>query len=128
MRVFHKYAHKYEREYELEVYTLGHEIMEWWSEICPPGGVPSVRFGGPTGVYSLVVLMTWWCVLLKSKPDEEHADCLRTLTDIDRVLMAAINGFGNRSTTSTPMFSPTPSQLHKRVNTEELLPRKRGRA
>ena len=118
-------------DYHLEVNTIGHQIMEWWAEISPSGGVPSIRFGGSTGIYSLVVLMSWWCRLLKDEPDAEHADCLHTLTDIDRVLSATIDEIKNNSPSSAPTLSattPVPSRRRKRVDSGTVLPRKRGRA
>lgn len=101
--------------------------MGWWSEICPPDGVPNIKFGGPTGIYALVVLMSWWCSLLKNKPDEEHTDCLRTLEDIDRVLQMAIKDIKNQPETLSPT-TPLPSQSRKRANTEETTSQKRMRS
>lgn len=127
IRLFHKNAHNYKRDYGVEVHTLGHQIMGWWSEICPPDGVPNIKFGGPTGIYALVVLMSWWCSLLKNKPDEEHTDCLRTLEDIDRVLQMAIKDIKNQPETLSPT-TPLPSQSRKRANTEETTSQKRMRS
>ena len=126
--VFHKNGHNYLRDYNAEAHTLGHQIMEWWSEICPPGGIPSVRFGGRTGIYTIVVLMSWWCSLLESKPEEEHVDCLRTLKDVDRVLLTAVNDIkGHPTATSSVIPSSTPpsSRPRKRANSGDALPRKR---
>jgi len=118
---FYKNGHNYQRDYGVEVHTLGNQIMRWWAVICPPVGVPSIRFAGPTGVCTLVVLMSWWCTRLKAKSNRECADCLRTLKDIDRVLLTAIGDIKNRPTAST---LPQP---RKRVNSERLAPRKRRR-
>lgn len=116
----------------MEVHTLGRQIMEWWSEISPPGRVPRIRFGGPTGIYSLVVLLSWWCKLLKDRSGKEHADCLRILTDVDYAMLAAINDIENHPTTPTLTLSltspPPPSQPRKRGNSEEMSPRKRKRS
>jgi len=132
MPLFHKNAHSYKKDYGVEVHTLGRQIMGWWSEISPRGGVPNIRFGGPTGVYSLVVLLSWWCTLLKARPSEEHVDCLRTLTDVDHALSVVIGDIENHSTTPTSMLSPTspppPSQPRKRANPGETSPRKRHRS
>jgi len=100
--------------------------MEWWSEICPPGGVPSVRFGGPTGIYALVVLLSWWCTLLKGKTDKERADYLQTTVAVNHAFLAAINGIKNHPTTLTPSLlpptdPPPPSLPRKRVNSETVL-------
>ena len=64
--------------------------MGWWAEICPPGGVQNVHFGGSTGVSTVIILMSWWCLLLKDKPSGEHTDCLCMLEDINQVLLAVI--------------------------------------
>ena len=85
-------------------------------------------FGGPTGIYTLIVLVSWWCSSLSTKPDGEHADCLRTLDDIDRVLKTAINNIvGQPGTTSTAISTtlplPTP-QSYKRANPGETSSRK----
>ena len=114
---FIKNAHNYRKDYNIEVHNLGHQIMGWWGEICPPGGAPRIQFGGSTGVYTLIVLLSWWCRLLKVKPRGEHADCLRTLTDVDRVLLVAINAIP----TTSP---PPPSQPQKQPASPEMLPRK----
>ncbi|KAF9791998.1 hypothetical protein BJ322DRAFT_1015928 [Thelephora terrestris] len=103
IRAFHKNRHSYQRDYGVDVYTLGGEIMEWWAEICPPRG-PGVKFGGPTGIYTLIVLMSWWCALLEGKPQKEHADCLRILKDIDRVLLTTINNIKSCPTASTSIL------------------------
>jgi len=104
--------------------------MKWWAEICLVG-VSGVQFGGPTGICTLVVLMSWWCVRLKEKPDEEQADCLHILKDIDKVLLTAIDNIKNHPATSTFTSSsaaPPPSQPRKRVNSEHMSPRKRTRS
>jgi hypothetical protein len=107
--------------------------MEWWAEISPHGGTASIRFGGPTGIYTLVVLLSWWCTQLKAKPNREHADCLRTLQDVDRVLLATVNDMrtnpaARASTLLSPTTPPPPSQPRKRPNAEELSSRKRKRS
>lgn len=120
---FLKNAHNYRKDYKIEVHTLGHQIMKWWGEICPPGGVPRIQFGGSSGVYTLVVLLSWWCRLLKVRPHGEHADCLRILADVDRVLLAAINEIRDCTAVPTP-----PSRSQKRPAPTETLPRKRTRS
>ena len=118
--LFYKHAHNYRRDYNVKVQTLGHQIEGWWSEICS-GATPSVRFGGPTGIYTVIVLMSWWCTLLKDEPIEQQADCLRTLAHIDCVLLTAINEIKAHLTTSTSLSST------KRKNSEDVAPKKRKR-
>jgi hypothetical protein len=129
IRLFHKNAHNYRKDYRIEVHTLGRQIMKWWSELCPLGKPPKVQFGGPTGMITLVILLSWWCAPLLTRPDEEQADCLRTLKDVDRVLLAAIDDIKRRPAPSTPTPSPATStpQSHKRTNTAEMPPPKRKR-
>ena len=132
IRLFLKNAHNYDKNYGINVHTLGCQITEWWAELSPPSGAPSIRFGGPTGVYTLVVLLSWWCLMVKVKPVGEHADCLRTLADVNRVLLTEIEKMKNHPAASTSTLlsptSPSPSQSRKRGNTEELSPRKRTRS
>ena len=131
VRLFHKNGHNYRKDYHLAVRTLGRQVMEWWSELCPPGGVLSIQFGGPTGIYTIVVLLSWWCSMLKPHPENERADCLRTLIDVNRALLAAVNHLKHQ-VASTPAFSPTtpppPSQPRKRANTTDLSPGNRKRS
>lgn len=126
--LFYKNGHRYRKDYGIEAHTLGDQIMQWWSEISPPGGVPSVRFGGPTGIYSLVVSVSWWCTLLKSRPSREHTDCLRTLTDIDRALLEAITKSSDHPAASSSTSPPPPSQPRKRTNSGEMPAPKRKRS
>ena len=133
VRLFHKNGHNYRKDYGVDVHTLGLQVREWWAEICPPNEVPAVRFGGPTGIYTIVVLLSWWRSLLPPKPDGEHADCLHTLEDVDRVFVATINNIKTRRTvtpsaTSSSTAPPPPSQLRKRANSGETSPQKRTRS
>ena len=128
--MFYKNGHNYQKDYGIEARTLGHQIMSWWAEICL-AGVLGVQFGGPTGICTLAVLMSWWCVRLKEKLDEECTDCLRILKDIDKVLLMAIDNIKSHPATSTltlPSTAPPPSQPRKRVNSEHMSPRKRTRS
>ena len=102
LRLFFKNAHKYTKNYELDAESLGTDTMSWWEEIKAKG---SVRFGGPTGMYSLVVLMTWWCSLLEGRPDNELIDCLRTIEEIDNAILSVV-----RNTNSPSPTLPSPSQ------------------
>ena len=128
---FYKNGHNYRKDYGVEAHTLGRQIREWWVEICHPNGRSSVQFGGPTGIYSLVVLITWWCKLLRAKPDAEHVECIRALEDIDRALVAAINDIKHRATSTTllsPTTPPPSSQPRKRAGSEVRLSQKRMRS
>lgn len=128
IRAFIKNAHNYSRNYGLDAHTLGQEVTKWWAEICSPGASLGVQFGGPTGIYILVVLMSWWCLLLETEPIGARADCLRMLEDVDRALQTAINNLKlkKQSRATTMLFSPsTPppsSQPRKRMNAEEAPP------
>lgn len=111
--------------------------MWWWAELCPPGEAPKVQYGGSTGMYTIVVLLSWWCTLLKGKPEGEHAECLQTLEDVDHVLVATIDDLEKNPITSTappptptappPTTPPTRSRSRKRANTEVSTSRKRAR-
>ena len=116
---FYKDAHNYSKDYGLEVHTLGRQITTWWSEICPPDEEPKVHFGGPTGISTFVVLLSWWCSQLRGKPNREQASCLSILEDLDRVLLDAINNIKNPSVSvvSTQQSQATPSRSRKRANT-----------
>lgn len=112
VHLFFKNAHNYRKDYGVEVHTLGRQTMEWWSEICPPGGVQNVWFGGPTGICTVIVLISWWCAQLKARPEREHIDCLRTLKDVDRVLLAAIKDIRSHSITPVYQKHPLPLPSH----------------
>jgi hypothetical protein len=132
IRVFHKYGHNYKKKYGVKVHTLGRQTMEWWSEICPPDGVPNVRFGGTTGIYTIVVLLSWWCTLLAASPDEERTDLFLMLGDVNRVFVAAIDEIRGHPTTSDPMSlslvpPPPPPRPRKRANPGGTSPQKRKR-
>lgn len=110
--------------------------MRWWEEIKTTGG-GNVRFGGPTGMYNLIILMCWWCQLLKDRPDDELTDCLRTLEDIDRVILSVVRDTSTQSPDvpspggTLPETSAPPPVLRargsKRAISEEQFPRKRSR-
>ena len=97
LSAFFKNGHNYKKDYGLKVESLGKETMCWWEEIKTTDGATNVRFGGPTGIYVLVVLMSWWCSLLKDQPDDKLTDCLRTLEDIDCVILSALRGTNDQS-------------------------------
>lgn len=128
--LFHKNAHNYKKDYSVEVCTLGRQIMKWWRELCPPGEPPKVQFGGPTGICTLIVLLSWWCAPLVTKSGGEQADYLRTLADVDHALLEAIDDIRRHPATSTPTPLPPASTLkpRKRGNSTGTLPRKRARS
>ena len=122
LRIFYKNGHQYMKDYGLKAKALGARIMCWWEEVKSTGSTVNVQFGGPTGVYNLVVLMSWWCSLLKGRPDNELSDCLHTLNDIDCVILSAIH-----NTVQPPRPSTTPPAQprgSKRTATEDPLSRK----
>ena len=126
LRVFFKHGHKYKRDYELEAGSFGAEIMNWWEEIKSA----DVCFGGPTGMYTLVVLMTWWCSLLKGHPNDKLSDYFRTLDDIDRTILSAIRNMASQPSPAIPAstISPTPPPRGtKRTISDEPSSRKRLR-
>ena len=104
--------------------------MRWWKEVKPAG----VCFGGPTGVYSIIVLMSWWCSLLKGQPDDKLTDFLHVIDDIDQVILSSIQGItGQPCPTSAPGSPPSEMSTitpdphphgSKRTVSKELLPRK----
>lgn len=97
LSTFFKNRHNYKKNYQLELDPLGSGIMHWWEELKT-----SVHFGGPTGIYTFIVMVTWWSSLLKGRPDNELANYLRTLEDVDRVLLSAIRNTTNQSPASSP--------------------------
>lgn len=130
--LFFKYAHNYKKDYRLDANTLGPQIMAWWAEICSEGETPGVCYGGPSGIYSLVVLMSWWCALLKEEPEHKRIDLNLTLTNIDAVFQLAIDEIasGADNTSSSPP-APTPppsSQPRKRAGSTATSPQKRLRS
>lgn len=124
VQVFYKNAHNYHKNYGVNGKVLGEQIMKWWEEIISPGAASGVRFGGPTGIYSLVVLMTWWCSLLKMKPVEEHTHCISTIVQIDYAFITAIDSIRNGCGSS----SPPSSQPRKRPPPKDTSARKRLRS
>ena len=108
--------------------------MRWWEEVKGDGGAVNVRFGGPTGVYNFIVLMSWWCLLLKGQLDNELADYSRTLEDIDHVFLSAVQGENNpppaapslnRTSPEAPTILPAPKRGSKRTASKEQSSRKR---
>lgn len=132
--VFYKNGHKYTKGYGLKADTLGPGIKSWWARIKSA----CMYFGGPTGrIYTLVVLMTWWCSLLAdpSQPRDEQAwaDCLQTLDDIDHTILSVIHNTPtssppNESSSGASTVQPTQPRGSKRASPSEELSRKRLRA
>lgn len=125
---FFKTGHRYEAKYGLVEETLRPGVINWWAEIKSAG----TYFGGPTGIYSIVVLMIWWGLLLKAQPSAELADYLHTLEDIDCTILSVIH---NTPTASPPAASssrastvqPTEPRGSKRASPGEGPSRKRLR-
>ena len=125
---FFKNGHNYRKDYALEARTLGAGTIAWWGEIK----ASNLYFGGPSGMYALIVLMVWWCSLLKNRPSDEAADHIRTLGDIDRTILSVINSRNPPPGESSPMTStiaatPRP-RGSKRATSEEGPSRKRLRS
>ena len=95
--------------------------MLWWEEIKTAGGAINICFGGPTGLCTLVVLMAWWCSLLKDRLDNELVDCLCTLEDIDRAVLSAVC-----DTDKLPPTAPSPGGSLAGTSTIPPGPRPRG--
>ena len=134
MRAFFKNGHNYKKDYGIKATALGSEITQWWEEISSTGTKRDICFGGPTGIYTIVVLMSWWCTLLKNRPDTELTDCLRVLEEVDRTILATVRDVANRPTASSPDGSSTgtptlPPKIHgtKRSISQEPSSRKRLR-
>jgi len=135
MRAFFKNGHNYKKDYGLKATTLGADIVQWWDEIRSTGNTANVYSGGPTGIYTIVVLMCWWCTLLKGHPDTELTDCLRILEEIDCAILMAVHNIENQPTKS-PLDKPSPgmpavplpqARGTKRLVSEEPSSRKRLR-
>jgi len=133
MRAFFKNGHNYKKDYALKATTLGADIAQWWGEINSTGNTTDVCFGGPTGIYTIIVLMCWWSILLKGQPDAGQTDYLRTLEEIDCAVFAVVRDARNQSTTSlpdrsssgTPAVPPPQTCGAKRLISEEPTSRKR---
>ena len=123
---FYKNGHCYRRNYALDsAHSLGRSILTWWDEISEVG---HVRFGGPCGIYTLVVLTTWWCCLLAGKPKSECADYLSFVQQFNHAILESISPSGqsgastlpiNNSFTSPPPPSQYVSHLMKRAHPGE---------
>ena len=88
VELFLKNGHNYEREYGLEVHSLGREISTWWGEIK---AAVHIGYGGTTGIHILIVLMTWWCKLLRNEPDSERAKYVAIVKEQNRTLLDALH-------------------------------------
>ena len=100
----------------------------WWSEISK---ADCIGVGGPTGIYTMVVLMTWWCSLLKGRPDSQHTEYTVMVEQLNRAILAAVSHVDQHNAPPSPAdpLSPTtpppPSQYSiqylKRMQPEEAL-------
>lgn len=117
---FFKSGHKYERSYDLEADSLGREILAWWDEISEKG---FIDVGGPTGIYTMVVLASWWSKILE---DDPHADRTQFSTFVDNFNHAISKAINNPTTGPSTIdylrltSSPPPSQ-YTRVNAKRAL-------
>lgn len=127
--LFYKNGHNYRKDYGLEAEILGPKVMTWWAEICSEGESSGVQFGGPTGIYSLVVLLTWWCALLKDEPNHKHIDCLVTIANVEVVLRLTVDELESSAIIAsvTPTPAPPPSSQLRKRGSSETPPRKRMR-
>jgi len=62
----------------------------------------------------MVVLMLWWCSLLKDRPDSERADYVVVVEELNRAILAALQQHAN-------------PRGAKRARAEELPSRKRSK-
>ena len=130
--VFIKYGHKYTRDYGLEAGPLGQDISAWWREVA---ATAHAGYGGTTGIYTLIVLMTWWCGLVRDQPESERAKYVSIVEDLNCGVLAALRSTGTPLGSSTtdllPTALPTSSQPNKRPTkraaTEDHPSRKRQR-
>ena len=118
--LFFKNHHNYMKNYELEAKSLSAGIMSWWEELKTTKGGMSTNFGRPTGIYTLIVLMSWWCSLLKGRPDNELVNCLRTIEDVDRAILSAVCSLPPPPPgVSTTLPTPKPHGLKKRASSKQ---------
>ena len=132
--VFIKYGHNYRRSYGLEARSFGQEVSTWWGEIS---ATAHAGYGGTTGIYTLIVLMTWWCGLLRKQSDSERAEYVAIVEDLNRAVLDALRstdktpGVCSPTTNSLPIASPVspqPNNRHaKRASSIDLSSRKRLR-
>jgi len=104
--IFLKNHHNYKRDYGLEAHSLGSAISKWWREI---NGTAHVGFGGPTSIYTMIVLMSWWCSLLRDLSDAQRADYVVIVEELNRAVTAAIQRAKQPSDTPS---SASPSSLN----------------
>ena len=131
--VFLKNGHSYKRDYQLKYHSFGSEVSGWWKEIS---NLACVGYGGPTGIYTLVVLMAWWSTFLRDHPDSEHANYLAIVGELDHAILAVIaenSPIAHSSTghqvpaASSPSPQPNNDNRAKRAHHERSSSRKRQR-
>lgn len=84
---FLKNGHSYTRDYRIEFDSLGREISAWWEEIS---GNAHVGFGGPTGIYTMVVLISWWCSFLENQPASDRSPYNHIVEKLNSAILEAI--------------------------------------
>jgi hypothetical protein len=110
---FLKNGHAYGRDYHTESNSLGRDISAWWDEIS---GTAHVGFGGPAGIYLMVVLMSWWCSLLKDSLDSDRVGYTVLVDKLNHAILQAIprtdqsNAGPSSPDYSLLASSPPPSQ------------------
>jgi hypothetical protein len=133
---FLKNGHCYTCDYNIQVESLGHEISAWWNDIS---GTAYIGFGGPTGIYMMVVLISWWCSLLRNQSASDRSTYNLLVEQFNSAILDAIvranqSGEGASSTGDLLLASPPPPSqnnhyLAKRTRAEEPpLSRKKQKA
>ena len=105
--------------------TLGPDIIQWWDELKSASNTMNIFFGGPTGIYTVIVLMSWWSALLNDRPDSELTDFVRILDEINRAILAAIQNARVKTPAQSLRSAPPQARGTKRTISEEPSSRKR---
>lgn len=127
---FLKNGHSYKRDYGLEALSLGNDISTWWEDIK---STAHAGYCGTTGIYTLVVLMTWWSTFLGDQPNLERTRYLNIIEELNRAILTALQSAEKSS--AGPSLLAAPSRLPpsercpaKRAHDEEPSSRKRQKA
>lgn len=100
MPAFFKSGHKYEKNYGLDAGSPCSEVLTWWDEISTKGCVDT---GGPTGIYTMVVLASWWSQLLEKDPLSDRTEFTTFVNTFNHAILEAIDDH-----TSEPSNTPEP--------------------
>lgn len=120
---FLKNGHNYKRDYHIEVNSLSREVSTWWDEISETA---QVGFGGPTGIYTMVVLMSWWCSFLENQSGSDRSAYNLIVDKLNSAILEAVS-CANQSGAEPSSNSGSPHAKRTRVE-EPLSPRKKQRA